>query len=252
MMTRPAQRRANRNQIPGLGEDQPPAETIDAYWTAVDLAAYGWHLRRLDFDAHTATAFVTAHAPTRRVVTVSWDLRGHRLARQQVPSRAAAIRLLNLAHDVAYLGEHDAETGDELLNQLCWLVQRLNTSSGVRTCRHRSWRCSDPLPTLPAHEQPTAQARAAAWLIARLVAKYGWHIGYFAEDIARGGFIAEIPGEIPAGVLTVFPATMSDDGTAAACLARLIPTLQRNDLAVLRNLDYRTLWATRPASGAGQ
>jgi hypothetical protein len=241
-MTRPAQRPARRTSIPSLGDHQPPAELVDAYWTAADLTEYGWPLKRLDFDAHTATAFVTAQTPSRRVVTVSWDLRGHRLARQQVPGWAAAMRLLKLAHDVAYLGEHDAETGDDLLTQLCWLVQSLNTGPRAR----RRWWCSDHLPTLPAREQPTARARAAAWLIARLAAKYRWHIGYLGEDIAGGGFIVEIPGD----VLAVFPATMDDDGTAAAALARLIPTLRRQDLALLQHLDYRVLWAA--ANGAAR
>jgi hypothetical protein len=230
-----------RDRIPAFGEDQPPAEVINAYWTAADLTDHGWHLQRLTFDVDTFTAFVTARSPTRRVVTLSWDLRGHRISRRQVPGREAMF-LLKLAQDVAHLGTHDAETGEDLLSQLCWLVQ--SREQGTR--HHRGWRRTSILPTVS--EQPQPRARVAAWLIARLVAKYRWQVRHLGEDIAGGGFIAEIPGD----VLAVFPATMDDDGTAAASLARLIPKLGHRDLAVLRNLDYRALWAAGTAAGAEQ
>lgn len=245
-MTRPAQRSAGRDLIPGLGEDQPPAEVIDAYWTAVDLAAYGWHPKRLEFDANTATAFVTVHTPTRRTVTVSWDLRGNRKARQQVPGQGAAHRLIGLARAVASLGQSDAESGDDWLTQLCWLVQ-LHVGSPHR--HHGNWRCSDPLPTLGSNEQPMSRGRSAAWLMARLVAKYGWTVRHLGEDIAGGGFIADIPGDVCA----IFPATMDYDGTAAAALARLIPTLQAPDIELLAHrLDYRALWAQRHSTGGAR
>lgn len=235
-MTRPAQRSTGRGPIPGLGDTQPPAEVVDAYWMAVDLAAYGWHLKRLAFDAHIATAFVTAHAPTRRTVTVSWDLRGNRAGRQQVPGRAVSRRLIDVARAVASLGQGDAETGDDWLAQLCWLVQ---WQVGSPHRHHRSWCRTDPLPTLPASDQPMARGRAAAWLVARLVAEYGWCVHHLGEEIAGGGFIAEIPGDVQA----IFPAGMEDDGTAAAALARMLPGVQAQDLRALANLDYRTLWA---------
>jgi hypothetical protein len=241
-MTCPAQRSADRQQIPGLGEDQPPRRVIDAYWTAVDLAAYGWRPKRLDFDPHTATAFVTAAAPTRRTATVSWDLRGNRAAHQQVPDQAAAQRLMELARAVASLGQGDAETGDEWLTQLCWLVQ---SQVGAPHRFHHNWHCSDALPTVPAADQPRARGRAAAWLVARLVAEYGWRVQHLGEDIADGGFIADIPGDVRA----IFPATMEYDGTAAAALARLLPTVHPQDLHLLANLDHRALWAAGNAAG---
>ena len=235
-MTRPAERSTGRERIPGLGDEQPPAAVTDAYWMIVDLAADGWLPRRLDFDAHIATAFVTAVAPTGRAATVSWDLRGPQAARQQVPNRLAARRLIALARAVAHLGQADAETGDEWLTQLCWLAQW-----HVRPAhRHQDhWRCSDPLPILSAQEQPMTRGRCAAWLIARLVGEYGWHVSDLGEDVAGGWFVADIPGDVQA----IFPAAMEYDGTAAAALARMLPTLQCQDLHLLRDLDYRALWA---------
>ncbi|MGJ6127351.1 hypothetical protein QN239_32750 [Mycolicibacterium sp. Y3] len=235
-MTRPAERSAGRERIPGLGDEQPPAEVIDAYWMIIDLAAYGWLPKRLAFDAHTATAFVTAAAPTRRTVTVSWYLCGNRAARQQVPGRDVSHRLIALARAVASLGQNDAETGDEWLTQLCWLAQwRVRPAH-----RHQDhWRRSDSLPIVSAQEQPMTRGRCAAWMIARLVGEYGWHVGDLGEDVAGGGFVADIPGDVQA----IFPATMEYDGTAAAALARMLPTLPREDLYLLRDLDYRALWA---------
>ena len=89
------------------------------------------------------------------------------------------------------------------------------------------------------------RGRIAAWLIARLVAKYGWSVQHLGEDIAGGGFIADIPGDVRA----IFPATMEYDGTAAAALARMMPTLQAPDLRLLTHLDYRALWAAGQAAG---
>jgi hypothetical protein len=241
-MTRPAQRATGRTHIPGLDDDQAPAELIEAYWLAIDLSSSGWRAKRLDFDAHTATAFVIAHTPTRRTVTVTWDLRGNRAARQQVPAHAPSRRLIDLAQAVASLGQNDAETGEERLTQLCWLVQ---SQVGSPHRHHRHWRRVEVLPTLPANQQPMTRARAAAWLIARLEGKYGWCVRHLGEDIAGGGFIADIPGDVQA----IFPATMEYDGTAAAALARLLPQVPPDDLRLLSRLDYRALWAAGQAAG---
>lgn len=238
---RPSHGRANRIRIPGLSE-QPPAQVIDAYWIAADLAESGWRLVNIDFDPNTATGFVTAHAPTRRVVTVSWDLRGPLRSRQQVPGRAAQS-LLILAHHVADLGQIDAEAADDhpLLGRLCALLWQFHTTSVLPK---RNWYRSEPLPTLPADRQPSRPTREAAWIIARLAVKYGWGISHIGDTIAAGGFIADIPGD----VLAVFPAAMLDDGTAAASLARLIPQLDTAERAALQRLDYRALWALAPIS----
>lgn len=247
-MTRPTQRSADRQHIPGLGEDQPPAEVIHAYWAAADLAESGWHAKRLEFDAHTATAFVTAHTPTRRTVTVSWDLRGNHAAHQQIPCRAASQRLIRLAQAVASLGQNDAETGEEWLTQLCWLVQ---WQVGAPHVHHRNWQRTDLLPGLPDNEQPSRRGRIAGWLIAQLVAEYGWRVRHLGEDIAGGGFIADIPGDVCA----VFPAAMEYDGTAAAALARMLPTVPARDLELLANLDYfdyRALWTVGGRTGGSR
>ncbi|RFZ63019.1 hypothetical protein DE4576_04958 [Mycobacterium marinum] len=242
-MTCPTQGAAGREQIPGLGEAQPPTEVIDAHWTAVDQVACGWNPKALEFDPHAATALVAATTPTGHTVTVSWDLRDNDAARQQWTGQASPNRRLDeLVRAVASLGQEDAETGDERLTQLCWQVQ-WHLGSAHR--HQRNWRSNDQLPTVPAADQPMTQEGAAGWLIARLVANYRWRISHLGEEIAGGGFIAAIPGDVPA----IFPATMQYDGTAAAGLARMLPTVQTQDLHLLASLDYRALWAARDGAG---
>lgn len=240
-MTGPTQGAAGREQIPGLGEAQLPTEVIDAHWTAVDQVACGWNPKVLEFDPHTATALVAATTPTRHKVTVSWDLRDNDAPRQQWTGQASPNRRLDeLVRAVASLRQEDAGTGDERLTQLCWQVQ-WHLGSAHR--HQRNWRSNGQLPTVPAADQPMTQEGAAGWLIARLVANYLWRVRHLGEDIAGDGFIANIPAD----VLAIFPATMQYDGTAAAGLARMLPTVQTQDL--LASLDYRALWAARDGVG---
>lgn len=63
-MTRPRSGAAGRQQIPGFGKDQPPAEVVDAYWTRESISPPTAGMPSASNSAHTATAFVTAHTPT--------------------------------------------------------------------------------------------------------------------------------------------------------------------------------------------
>ncbi|MDZ4269526.1 MAG: hypothetical protein U1D00_28245, partial [Mycobacterium sp.] len=110
---------------------------------------------------------------------------------------------------------------------------------------HRNWRRGEVLTTLPSGQQPTTRARTAAWLLARLVGKYGWDIQHLGEDIAGGGFIASIPGDVQA----IFPATMAYDGTAAAALARMLPQVRAAEVRLLTRVNYQALWAAGQAGG---
>lgn len=217
-------------------DDSWPPEVLEAYQGLLSLIDDGWRFTNLDFDAHIVTAFVTAQTPTGRVATVTWDLRGNsrRGWRQQIPTRRPALRMLKLARSVALLGLRDAESGDDYLEVLRWLGSG-TTSGSART----NWWRSEHLPGLPLENQPSPPTRAAAWLIATLTTRYGWSVGHLGEEIAGGGFIADIPGD----VMAIFPANMGDDGTPAATLAAIIPTLRRQDLAVLRRLNYNALGA---------
>ncbi len=207
----------------------------DAYRTLEGMHRSGWRLHNIEFDTETSTATITAETPTHRRVTVDWNRATGQIDRHQV-NGSAAVFLVKAAHDVAYLGHAD-NTGPRRgqLDELRWLAQGLagRPRPAIRPCH-------DPIPGLPAERQPSAQCRAAAWLMARLVGDYGWRITAVGEDIAGYGFIAELPGD----VLAVYSAGMDADGTPGGDLARLLPRLdQINDLALLDILDYQELWA---------
>lgn len=220
--------------IPGLDE-QPPATVRDAYWIAAELAAAGWELRRLTYIEQTGTGVVIAQTPSRRVVTVTHTV-GGTTDRRQVPATAAVVVL---AIAVAHLGAHDEANGDEQLDELRLLLQAHMKPARRAARRSLRWRCTEHLPTMTAGEQPRTPVRAAAWIMATLIIEYGWGISHLGEEVAGGGFVARIPGDVAA----LFPSAMADDGTAATALARMMPMLSAKDIAQLRRFDYRAIYA---------
>jgi hypothetical protein len=224
--------------------DELPASVVEAYRSVDMLHNQGWTLRALEYDTACGIGTVVAQSPWRRVVRVSWDGLQHKWFRQQVPEELSALVLLKLAHDLVELGRQDAQSNDDLLDLLRMMVPVMSRRPDRRG--PRSWVRSDPLPTMSAAGQPAVRCRAAAWLLARLIGKYGWRVSEIGRDIAGGGFIAEIPGD---AVLAVFPAGMPFDGTAASVLAGLLAQLSLRELAVLVRLDYRALWAADHRAG---
>jgi len=218
------------------GDEHTSAAVLEAYCTAETLHRMGWRFQCLTYDQDTSDATITAQTHTRRVVTIGWNRLSGRKFRQQVPGMEAVLAL-KLAYDVAHVGGEGQDNGQALMDELCWMMQAL--PSQRRRGGGRRWLRFDALPTLPADEQPRRLCRAAAWLLARLVAKYGWQVTALGSEIADSGFIAEIPGD----VLAVFPGGMPADGTAAASLAALLPRLTTGDVALLERLNYHDLWA---------
>jgi hypothetical protein len=218
---------------------------VDAFRTLQRLHGSGWRIHTVDYVAEAGEAIITAENPTRRLVTVTWNRSTGQISRQQV-NGSAVVYMVKAAHDVAYLGHRDATGPDRNhLDQLRGMLE--NLGAPPRAERHLWWR-TDPLPCLPPDRQPASRCRAAAWLLARLIGDYGWHITELGEPTVGGGFLADIPGD----VLAVFPAGIDDDDhTAAAALTRLLPQLDPiNDLALLDLLDYRKLWAAGQTAGA--
>jgi hypothetical protein len=103
-----------------------------------------------------------------------------------------------------------------------------NTPVAVATQDQRTW----DIPGLPAHLQPAPQIKAAYWFAATLTDDHGWKLCEIGSDIAAGGFIADIPGE----TMAIYPASMADDHTTAAALARLLGTMSVQDAEIVAAL----------------
>jgi hypothetical protein len=193
-----------------------------AYWDAVTLLDAGWQLCRLRFDSFTRAAVLDLHTPTHRALKVTGTE-----PMSAIPFREA-FRVIRLAEAVTSLGRR----GGDLLGDLQWLL-----ASHLQTQRlPQPRRDHVPDPTLSA--QPVA-LRTAFWLLATLVAGYGWQVTNLGEEVAGGGFIADIPDD---DVTAVFPSAITvDDTTTAAQLARLIPRLNHSCVAYLRQVQPHTL-----------
>lgn len=228
-MTAPQHR---TREIPGLPPDhQLPNDVVEAYWVAMDLVEKGWGFKAFGYERASDTATVAAFSPGGRAVTVRKSVT-EPLARHSTIDHG----LSELALAVARLGYQDRDSAVEvLLTQLRWLVQ-----AGIKRPIRQQIRCrTDKLPTLPDSEQPSGQVRVAAWTIAHLVVNKRWHIAALGQDIAAGGFIAEIPGE----GLYIYPAGGTGDGTPAGALVGMLASLRAEDIATLARLDYRQLYA---------
>ncbi|MDR3664753.1 MAG: hypothetical protein P4L86_30925 [Mycobacterium sp.] len=83
--------------------------------------------------------------------------------------------------------------------------------------------------------QPPRPVRVAYWWASVLQAQ-GWRLCALGEQVARGGFIAEITEESGESVWVVFPRNMPDDGTEASALANFIQRLTFDQRRYLRRL----------------
>jgi hypothetical protein len=203
--------------IPALGANQPHPDVVAAYWDGIELGDAGWVLRRLDYRAESQTAVVSVETPGHRIVTVTYSLSPNLMRPGGVVER--------LARRVAELGHRDRCHGTSRLDELRMLLAaRVRRATRVRVS-------FAPLPGLAVCAQPRPALRAVFWLMHTLTCDYGWVVGDLAQEVAGYGFSAEIPGECAA----VFPASMPDDGSAAALLARTLPQLCGVEL----------LWLTR-------
>jgi hypothetical protein len=216
-------------------EQIPAAPAIDdpelraAYWDALALNDAGWQLRRLRYVPFTDTGIIDAHTPTHRAITITTRTTLRHLP-AHLPGTGNALRL---AGQVAALGK----SGDRV-DDLAWLIT--GSLPPARTIPPRR----DPIPD-PALTRQPSQLRIAFWLLATLVCDYSWHISHLGEDLAGGGFIADIPHDVTA----VYPASAPIDGTAAAALARLIPALPGEGLQYLRHASTAALARAQAHAG---
>ncbi len=83
--------------------------------------------------------------------------------------------------------------------------------------------------------QPPRPVRVAYWWANALRAQ-GWRLFALGEQVAGGGFIAEIGLDRDESVWVVFPRGMPDDGTEASALANCFQRLTFDQRHYLRRL----------------
>jgi len=116
-----------------------------------------------------------------------------------------------------------------------------------------------PIPGLA--RQPDRGVRIAYWWAVALL-RYGWRLHACGQEIARGGFIAEIPGADGEPMLVVYPGDMAADGTEAAALAHHLGRLGECECRFMQRLivdaaaaqgpgGLNNAWPTRVFEGGG-
>lgn len=202
--------------VPYIAPDTDP-QIRAAYWDALALIDAGWQLRKLRFVTLTGAGAIDVHTPTHRGLTITSTDGDLTL---ELPSAHIAVRL---AASVGALGR----LGGDRLGDLTWLL-----SEHVGAPRPTPPR-RDAIPDPTLLRQPGTNLRTAFWLLVTLVCDYQWQVTDLGEAIAGGGFVADIPAD----AAVIYPASCQPDGTVAAALARLIPTLDHASLQYLRRAN---------------
>lgn len=83
--------------------------------------------------------------------------------------------------------------------------------------------------------QPDRAVRIAYWWALALQC-CGWTLHACGQDVARHGFIAEIPRGGCHSTLVIYPGDCADDGSAAAALARQLARLGVSQRRQLRHI----------------
>lgn len=206
-----------------------PAQTM-----AVALLDLGWKLRKLHYSPATGAATLVVHTPTRRALTITSADHSPR-----PPVVGAPVVGLSLAVQFADAVAELGRRGGDALGDLTWLLAENVGSTAAIPLRR------DAIPD-PALRRQTLTLRTAFWLLSELVCTHRWDVTHIGEEIAGGGFIAAIPGDVTA----IFPASIPADGTPGAALAASIPRLDPVGLDYLRHINPWALTRahTDPAS----
>lgn len=215
--------------VPGVTQVDPIVRR--AYWDALTLLDHGWQLRKVRFQIGTGLGALDVHTPSHRAVTI---LSANPTIALPFPGADRAHRL---AHDVATLGHR----GDDSLTDLQWALSDQIKSTSLTPQPRRDMVPDPTLSKNRAHQ--SINLRTGFWMLATLVVDYGWHVSNIGDEVAGGGFIADIPSDTTA----VFPASMALDATTAAQLARLIPKLKSDEREYLRRLTAADLAAALAA-----
>ena len=200
----------------GLDSPQPVAAVQDACWYGTRLINHGWIIRRV--GAGQRGGFFVAETPRGCAATVGPDHRG------AVTDDLAA----QFADAITVLAAARTDDGHDYLHDLVMLLAANTVPRRPPKLQWRTWR----IPGVPGCQQPLTRVRAGYWFAATLTDDYGWELYELGAATARGGFVADIPGE----TLAIYPAAMPDDHTTAAALARLLGTMDHAEIRTLASL----------------
>ncbi len=197
---------------------QPVEGIRPLYWWARELRRRGDILVDLRFDTITKAATVTVRLASYRTVTV---VRRH-------DNKAA------LAHDLPTL----IAEGVWRLGSLGWTAEvraitDLLGQHGLILAAAPVARCTRPLSGWVT--QPDRAVRMAYWWAVALK-RHGWKLYACGDQVARGGFIAEIPNADGGTDLVVYPGGMPDDGTEASVLANHLARLGKSQRRIVEQV----------------
>ncbi|KEF94928.1 hypothetical protein K883_05352 [Mycobacterium sp. TKK-01-0059] len=187
--------------VPSSRIKQPAQVVRPVYWWTTELRRRGDLLLGVRFDANHLVARVSVRLASYRMVEVVRSNERNPALPHDVPNL--------LAEAVWRLG---ALGWSEQLDELLDLLRALGLMSAPAPIR----KCVAPIPGLV--YQPDRGVRIAYWWALGL-RRQGWQLHACGEDVARFGFVAEIPASDGEPRLVVYPGDMAQDGTEAAALA---------------------------------
>lgn len=186
--------------IPNLRWRRQPCTAARAiFWQLSELRTAGSMIRELRFDALTEEAVVLIESADHHFLE----------ARRKRFNRAVS-----------------SSGGSEVLDivELLWVFGTARASREVRRLQELLRRRGIVEPIAPIPGGPTGQdslTRAAYWF-ARSLSDDGWQLAHLGEVVAQGGFVAQ---HRDSGDLVIVPRDTTQDGSASAALAHLIPQL---------------------------
>ncbi|WP_240631780.1 hypothetical protein [Mycobacterium colombiense] len=214
--------------IPTSRIKQPAQAVRPVYWWTTELRRRGDLLLGVHFDANQLAARVSVRLASYRLVEVVRSNDHNPALPHDVPTL--------LAEAVWRLG---ALGWTEQLDELLDLLRGLGLMSAPAPIR----KCVAPIPGRVC--QHDRGVRIAYWWALALL-RQGWQLHACGEDVARLGFVAEMPAPDGEPRLVVYPGDMAPDGTEAAALANHLVRLSTGQRRLVRQA------IADPAAGEGR
>ncbi|OCB20034.1 hypothetical protein BRW65_22905 [Mycobacterium paraffinicum] len=204
--------------VPSSRVKQPAQVVRPVYWWTTALRRRGDLLLGVHFDANHLTARVSVRLASYRIVEAVRSNDRNPALPDDVPTL--------LAEAVWRLG---ALGWSEQLDELLDLLRAVGLMSAPGPIR----KCVAPIPGRVC--QPDRGVRIVYWWALGLL-RQGWQLHACGEDVARFGFVAEIPGPDGEPRLVVYPGDMAPDGTEAAALANHLVRLSTRQRRLVRQV----------------